>query len=134
MFLTTYSGAMIALVASDILLPFLVLGYVWIHGLHKQTWGGWSWESLNQWGQYLKLAVPGLLMTCFEWWSAEITTFVAGSISEIELAINSVWFQTMVILYMVGKYYASHCVHFITYVHVKVPHVLNLKSCRFQLE
>ena len=109
-------GAVIALVISEMLLPFMVIGYVWIRKLHKQTWGGWSWESLNQWGQYLKLAVPGLLMTCFEWWSAEITTFVAGSINEIELASNSVWFQTMVILYMVGV---------LTYIHdrkcVRVP-------------
>jgi hypothetical protein len=25
------------------------------------TWGGWSWEALQDWGQYLKLGIPGIL-------------------------------------------------------------------------
>ena len=66
------------------------------------TWGGWSLASLSEWWLFLKLALPGMIMLCLEWWSAEITTFIAGIVSEEELAANSVWFQTMVILYMVS--------------------------------
>ena len=36
------------------------------------------------------MGVPGLLMTCIEWWSYEITTLVTGSISKTELGINAV--------------------------------------------
>ena len=92
---------MIALVLSECLPPILVILYIRIRNIHKLTWAGWSFESLNEWGQFLKLALPGMIMLCLEWWSAEVTTFIAGTISEEELAANSVWFQTMVIFYMV---------------------------------
>ena len=49
----------------------------------------------------MKLAVPGLLMLCWEWWGAEATTFVAGAISETELAVNTMWFQSLIMFYMV---------------------------------
>ena len=89
------------MVVSNCLPPILVIAYIWIRKLHKLTWDGWSFQSLNEWGLFLKLALPGMIMTCLEWWSAEVTTFIAGVISEDELAANSVWFQAMVILYMV---------------------------------
>ena len=102
-------GAVIALVVSNCSPPVLVIFYIWICKLHKLTWGGWSFESLNEWGQFLKLALPGMIMLCLEWWSAEVTTFIAGTINEDELAANSVWFQTMVILYMVRNSLISSC-------------------------
>ena len=92
---------MIALVLSECLPPILIILYIRVRNIHKLTWGGWSFESLNEWGQFLKLALPGMIMLCLEWWSAEATTFIAGIISEEELAANSVWFQTMVIFYIV---------------------------------
>lgn len=97
----SFRGAVIALVLSECLPPILVIFYIRVRNIHKLTWGGWSFESLNEWGQFLKLALPGMIMLCLEWWSAEVTTFIAGTISEEELAANSVWFQTMVIFYMV---------------------------------
>ena len=68
----------------------ILIVYMCARGLHKQTWGGWSWESLSEWGQYVKFGVPGLLMVCCEWWSFEITAIVAGSIDETQLGINSI--------------------------------------------
>lgn len=41
--------------------------------------------------------VPGVV----EWWSAEVTTFVSGYISETEQAVNGVGFQILVFLFMV---------------------------------
>ena len=55
--------------------------------------------------QFFKLAIPGLIMLCLEWWNAEVATFIAGYISEDELAANSAWFQTASIVYMVRSYY-----------------------------
>lgn len=92
---------MIASVISNILPPLMVIGYVWCRKLHKDTWGGWSFESLEEWGQYMKLAVPGMLMLVVEWSSFEIVNFIAGALGETELSANIVWFQLLVILFMV---------------------------------
>jgi len=39
---------------------------------------GWTTESLLDWGQFLKLAVPGFAMTCLDWWSFETGSFLTG--------------------------------------------------------
>ncbi|KAL9974772.1 hypothetical protein ACROYT_G011855 [Oculina patagonica] len=39
---------------------------------------GWTTESLQHWGQFIMLAVPGILMLCIEWWSFEVGTFLMG--------------------------------------------------------
>ena len=96
-----YRGAATALATANILTPVMMLLYVWVRKLHKQTWGGWNCESLQEWGQFAKLAIPGLFMICLEWWSAEAAAFVAGAISKTELAANAIWFQLVVILFMV---------------------------------
>ena len=92
---------MVALVISTCLPTTLIIFYIRVRKLHKLTWGGWSLESLNEWGQFLKLALPGMIMMCLEWWGAEVANFVAGMISEEELAANSAWFQAATIVYMV---------------------------------
>jgi len=79
----------------------MMILYMRVRKLHKQTWGGWSWESLHEWGQFSKLAIPGLIMICLGWWSAEIAAFVAGALSETELAANAIWFQLVLIIFMV---------------------------------
>ena len=84
--------------------PLLLLGYIWSRRLHRQTWGGWSWESLRGWGQFARFAFPGLMMVVFEWCSIEISTFVAGSISQTQLGISSVIANLLNVIYMV-----RHC-------------------------
>lgn len=94
---------MVALVISTCLPTALVIFYIRIRNLHKLTWGGWSLESLNEWGQFLKLALPGMAMMCLEWWALEVASFVAGAISEEELATNAAWFQATYFIYMVSQ-------------------------------
>ncbi|KAL5467553.1 hypothetical protein EMCRGX_G031802 [Ephydatia muelleri] len=60
---------------------------MWAWGLHKQMWGGWSWESLVDWWTFTKLAIPGLLMVGFEWWSKEVGIIVVSIIGKKELAV-----------------------------------------------
>ena len=96
-------GAVVALVISTCLPTVLVNFYIYIRKLHKLTWGGWSLESLNEWWQFLKLALPGMAMMCLEWWAIEAASFVAGSISEEELATNAAWFQATNVIYMVSQ-------------------------------
>ena len=88
-----YSGVAISMVLFDALSPILLIAYIKGRGLHKKTWGGWSWESLRGWSQFLKLGVAGYLMIAFEWWGFEISTLVTGSISQVQLAANTALFQ-----------------------------------------
>uniref|UniRef100_A0A670KIF9 Multidrug and toxin extrusion protein n=1 Tax=Podarcis muralis TaxID=64176 RepID=A0A670KIF9_PODMU len=46
--------------------------------LHAETWGGWSTECLQEWDVFMALAVPSMLMTCIEWWTFEIGSFMIG--------------------------------------------------------
>ena len=39
---------------------------------------GWSTDSLQEWGSFMRLAIPSTLMTCFEWWIYESGGFLAG--------------------------------------------------------
>ena len=43
---------------------------------------GWTTESLLNWGQFLKLALAGMVMICIEWWSFELGAFLTGKVSE----------------------------------------------------
>lgn len=97
-----YSGAVIALVISNSLPSLMVIVYIWLRKLHRETWDGWSFECLEEWRLFIKLALPGLLMNVLEWWGFETVSFLAGALSETELAANVVWFQIIVILYMVS--------------------------------
>lgn len=63
---------------------------------------GWSRECLQEWGPFLKLAVPSMLMHCLEWWLYEIAGFLAGIVSELELAAQSVMYQLAATAYMVS--------------------------------
>lgn len=56
----------------------------WAHNHDWFSWfdwtpAGWSVESLQEWGSYMKLAIPSTLMTCFEWWVYEFGGFFAGN-------------------------------------------------------
>ncbi|XP_065137107.1 multidrug and toxin extrusion protein 1-like [Paramisgurnus dabryanus] len=76
--------------------------YVYIHWkkLHIDTWGGWSCESLQEWDGYMKLAIPSTMMLCFEWWIYEIGGFIAGMLSELDLAAQHTVIMLAYITYM----------------------------------
>ena len=99
-----YSGAVVSLVISNMLPPLMVIGYIWFRKLHKETWGGWSFEALEEWWLFFKLAVPGFLMTAIPWIAFEVVNFISGSFGEEELSVNIVWYQLLVIMFMVRKW------------------------------
>lgn len=63
---------------------------------------GWSVDCLQEWGPFLKLAVPSMLMICLSWWLFEAGGFLAGLISEVELAAQSMAYQLCILAYMVN--------------------------------
>lgn len=68
------------------------------------TTTGWSSDCLQEWGPFIKLAIPSMLMHCLEWWLYEVAGFLAGIISEVELGAHSVVYQLAAIAYMVLHY------------------------------
>jgi MATE family multidrug resistance protein len=77
--------------------------YIKWRKLHHLTWGGWSFESLTEWGQFLRLGLPGLLMLGFEWWSYEISAIVVGTIDDTQLAIAGILLLYSNMLYTMAR-------------------------------
>lgn len=50
----------------------LLVGYIIVKKVYKQTWPGWSFECLYDWKIYLKYGLGGVGMTVFEWAFFEI--------------------------------------------------------------
>ncbi|KAJ4929628.1 hypothetical protein JOQ06_018651 [Pogonophryne albipinna] len=94
------TGSAAANAISQYSLAVFLFVYICFRGLHKATWDGWSAECLQEWGPFLHLAIPSMLMLCLEWWLYEIAGFLAGIISEVELGAQSIVYQLAAIVYM----------------------------------
>ncbi|KAE8624966.1 hypothetical protein XENTR_v10006109 [Xenopus tropicalis] len=79
---------------------FLFL-YIRFKKLYVETWSGWSWDCLQEWGSYIRLAIPSMLMVCIEWWSFEIGGFLAGLISVTELGAQAIMLELATIAYII---------------------------------
>lgn len=89
-----YTGAPLAMTCTTWLTALILYGYVWLCGIHRATWDGWSLQALAAWGHFLQLAVPGMLMICIEWWSFEILSLLSGLLGQIELAAQIIILTT----------------------------------------
>ena len=76
--------------------------YIYFLGIWKSTWVPFSRGTFLGMGTWLKLAVPGMVMLCAEWWSFEINIFVAGSIGVDSLAAMTLLFSVLTLLYTVS--------------------------------
>ncbi|XP_054463795.1 multidrug and toxin extrusion protein 1 [Anoplopoma fimbria] len=94
------AGSAVANTISQFSMAAVLYAYIIWKGLHKATWGGWSKECLQDWGSYINLAIPSMIMMCVEWWTYEIGSFLAGLISEVELGAQSVVYQLANVAYM----------------------------------
>lgn len=94
------AGSAAANAMSQYLLALFLYAYICWKGLHKATWGGWTLDCLQEWGLFIKLAIPSMLMICLSWWIFEIGGFLAGVISEVELGAQSIAYQLCIVAYM----------------------------------
>ncbi|NWR84646.1 S47A2 protein, partial [Furnarius figulus] len=62
---------------------------------------GWSRDCLLDWGSFIWLAVPGMIMMCVEWWTFEIGSFLAGLLGVVELGAQSIIYELSCAAYMV---------------------------------
>ena len=103
--------ASLAMVLSYTLSPILLIIYIKWRKLHLKTWGGWSFESLTEWWQFMRLGIPGFLTLAFEWWSFEICVLVSGSISELQFTISASILLLLTMYFMVSCYSLSNSLH-----------------------
>ncbi|KAF9285861.1 hypothetical protein BGZ68_003522 [Mortierella alpina] len=95
-----YIGAPIATSISYWTMLILLLVYIrFVDGY--QGWGGWSMDAFTGWPAFLKLAIPGVLMVCTEWWAFEVVSLAASYLGTIALAGQSVVVQTSSLLYTI---------------------------------
>ncbi|XP_063062046.1 multidrug and toxin extrusion protein 1-like [Engraulis encrasicolus] len=74
--------------------------YTVCKGLHKDTWSGWSKECFQEWGVYIRLAIPLMVMMSIEWWTFETIAILAGWINETELGTQSIIYELSTVAYM----------------------------------
>ncbi|KAM9788494.1 multidrug and toxin extrusion protein 1-like [Neosynchiropus ocellatus] len=75
--------------------------FILARGLHRVTWDGWTRDSAQEWGPFVHLALPSMLMYCLEWWLYEVAGVLAGLISEEELGAQSIAYQLVALVYVV---------------------------------
>lgn len=66
----------------------------------QRTLQPWSWSMWRHWWGFISLAVPGLVMTCSEWWAFEILTIFASLISTEAVAAQAVMMQISTLAFM----------------------------------
>nr|XP_014347701.1 PREDICTED: multidrug and toxin extrusion protein 1 [Latimeria chalumnae] len=79
----------------------LLFLYIWWKKLYVETWEGWTGDCLQEWGSFIKLAIPSMFMVCIVWWANVIGIFLAGLISQDELGAQSILCQLFFMQYTV---------------------------------
>ena len=95
-----YSGSAYSQAISFDLMGILSIGYVYFWKVYDNQWPGWGKACLCEWGEFMKLGIPSLLMICVESWTIEIGVFMAGTIQEntvVQQSAQSVLFQIQTI-------------------------------------
>ena len=78
-----------------------LLAIIWVCKLHIKTWGGWSWECLNDWGQYIQYSIPGMFISIAEVGTYEVGIMVVGLIGSLQQSILVVLFNYYYLIFMV---------------------------------
>jgi len=69
----------------------LVVYIVWHNSQQdptKQTWHGWTKECLQEWGTYIRVAIPSMIMICLDWWTFEIIVILSGLLPRPEMTMS----------------------------------------------
>ncbi|XP_063313167.1 multidrug and toxin extrusion protein 2-like [Pelobates fuscus] len=94
-------GSAVANAISQTAMSALLFTYIVMKKLHVETWDGWSKACLQEWGPFIRLAIPSMLMMCIEWWSFELGGFLAGLISVVELGAQAIMLELATAAYMI---------------------------------
>ncbi|XP_042434460.1 protein DETOXIFICATION 16-like [Zingiber officinale] len=96
-------GAALATTISYWINVLLLAIYVKFSQACKETWTGFSKESLKDAFDFLRLAVPSAFMVCLEYWSFEMVVLLSGLLPnpKLETSILSISLSTMWMVYMI---------------------------------
>ncbi|KAF9569921.1 hypothetical protein EC968_002446 [Mortierella alpina] len=95
-----FIGAPIATSISYWIMLILLMAYIrFVEGY--QCWGGWSMDAFTGWPAFLKLAIPGVMMICTEWWAFEVVSLAASYLGTIALAAQSIVIQIGSLLFTI---------------------------------
>ena len=84
-------------------LLFSLLIIIYVRKLHVKTWGGWSRESLKDWGQFARYGILSLIMVIVEWISFEVGFFIAGFVGNVQQAIHSLLCSFVFVIFTISK-------------------------------
>jgi MATE family multidrug resistance protein len=79
------------------------LAYILSSKMYRETWSGWSREAFQEWGMFVKLAIPSLLMICFQFWAFEIGILLSGTLGSTHLGAQTIVYQLEAFTYMVSE-------------------------------
>ncbi|KAM3910867.1 multidrug and toxin extrusion protein 1-like isoform 2-T3 [Leptodactylus fuscus] len=94
-------GSACANTLSQYIEAILLFTYILWRKLHVDTWGGWSMACFEDWGPFIRLAIPSMLMVCIEWWAYEIGIILSGILSVEDLGAQTIIYQMANIVFMV---------------------------------
>ncbi|XP_069613345.1 multidrug and toxin extrusion protein 1-like isoform X1 [Ranitomeya imitator] len=94
-------GAALAITISSIFECLLLFSYILVRKLHLATWAGWSVECLKDWGPFLELGMPGIVIQSLKVWTFEIVMILSGLINLVELGGQSILFQLITVLHKI---------------------------------
>ncbi|XP_067866743.1 multidrug and toxin extrusion protein 1-like isoform X2 [Heterodontus francisci] len=99
------SGSAAANVVSQYCQVILLFVYIRWKRLYVKTWTGWSIDCLQEWDHFSRLAIPSMIMICFEHWAYQIGTFLIGLINEVQLGAQAIIDQTLTVAYLIASGY-----------------------------
>ncbi|ETE58766.1 Multidrug and toxin extrusion protein 2, partial [Ophiophagus hannah] len=60
-------------------------------------------ECLQEWGPFIRLALPSMFMICIEWWTFEIGSFLAGVLAALKDVVAYIFTNDKEIVALVSK-------------------------------
>jgi multidrug resistance protein, MATE family len=99
-----YIGAPITTAFLWTLMAVALGTYIKWKRLHVETWPPIVWSDIfsrSGWFEFFKLGLPGAAMTAGEWWTFELYALMAGWISTLALAIQTILMTTVSMMFMI---------------------------------
>ena len=92
------SGLALALSIKDFALMIMTMIYSNCSETVRKTIVPFDCQALEDWGEYLKISIPAMIMICSERWAFYVLTFMAGILGVVDLASITVVFSMTVLL------------------------------------
>ncbi|XP_031474351.1 protein DETOXIFICATION 16-like isoform X1 [Nymphaea colorata] len=104
-----YRGAALANSISYWINVLLLALYIKFSSACNKSWTGFSRRAVRDVTNFIKLAAPSAVMACFEWWSFEVLTLLAGLLPnpKVETSVLAIILNTSSTAFMVPLGLAS---------------------------